>query len=329
MSLVAVEGFDHLSASDFAVKQNRAIDLNLGSFVSGRFSPGSAARVSNGSSAHTSFVDIVLPSAYATVVMGSAVKFENSNDGVGAMRTAGGVNIAYWLWNGTHMQIYDVSNTLVATGTATLSAGVWHYIELKLFINGASGTCELHVDGVSDIASTVHNFGSTNIGAVRHQVSGSSVGLSFDDIYVNNDGTFYGDMRVETLWPSGAGAHTQWTPDSGSNYARVNEHTADGDTSYVFDPSSGDRDSYAFDNLTELTGTIQGLQTNLFARKDASGVKQICAVARPGSTDRDGATVTLASSYVGYTEIRDTNPDTSAAWTIGDVNASEFGIKVI
>jgi hypothetical protein len=51
--------------------------------------------------------------------------------------------------------------------------------------------------------------------------------------------------------PDGAGSSSQWTPDAGTNYARVNEATApDEDTSYV-DSAVSELDLYTFVDLTE------------------------------------------------------------------------------
>lgn len=56
--------------------------------------------------------------------------------------------------------------------------------------------------------------------------------------------------------PDGAGSSTQWTPDAGSNYARVNEDSApDDDTTYVEDAAAAQLDLYTFGNLTEGPST--------------------------------------------------------------------------
>ena len=85
----------------------------------------------------------------------------------------------------------------------------------------------------------------------------------FDDLYVcdgsgsvNND--FLGDVRVVTVRPNGAGGSTQWTPDSGSNYARVNETISGEDSNYVEDGTSGHEDRYAYGDLSGVLG-IKGL----------------------------------------------------------------------
>lgn len=332
MTLVLQEGFDLLTASStlFSAKGWQAI-IGTGSpdsVVSGRFSPGSAIQFNGGLSSE---IGKNLPSAYTTLIFGVAFKVSAVNtDFLHVRVSAGGSNIFSCGVNASGKLIVGG-----LTGMTTISTGVWYYLEVKAVIAGAAGSLTAQLNGVTEIVTTTTNIGSTAAGCISLFSSGSSVVTTLDDIYVLDgsiapNNSFLGDVRVETIRPNADGAHTQWTPDTGTaHYSRVNETTPDGDTSYVYDLNIGDRDSYTFDDLVDLSGTIFGIQTNLYARKDNTALRQICAVARPVTTDRDGATVTLASSYQFFSEIRETNPDTGVAWTIGDINSSEFGVKVV
>jgi hypothetical protein len=223
--------------------------------------------------------------------------------------------------------------TVIATGTTALIANAWNYIEVKLFVNGASGTVEVHLNGVTEIASTTGNFGSTNIDTIGINQTTSNSNTDYDDMYVLDTtgssprNTFLGDVRVETIYPTGAGAHTQWTPDSGANWARVSEAQADGDTSYVADGTPNDLDSYVFGDI-DGGATVYGIQTNLYARKDDAATRQIANLIRQASTDYIGSTVTLSSTYAFFSQLYNQDP-TAADWTATSVNADEFGIKEI
>jgi hypothetical protein len=128
--------------------------------------------------------------------------------------------------------------------------------------------------------------------------------------------------------PNGAGAHSAWTPNGATpNYACVDETTADGDTTYVSDSTPGDIDTYAFADV-DASATVYGVQTNLYARKDDAGTRQIAPVVRQSGTDYVGTTVTLGSSYSFYSQIYNQDP-TAADWTAAHVNADEFGVKEI
>ena len=160
-----------------------------------------------------------------------------------------------------------------------------------------------------------------------------------DDVYIcdgvnsgvaglpNND--FLGDIAVVALYPTGSGGNTTWSPDTGSNYARVNEAVADGDTSWVQTGTAGNVDSYAYGALAGAPASIYGVTWNAEARKtDASTYKirrffKAGGISFPGSTD-----YSLPTTYVMNQEVLQANPATSAAWTAGDLAASEWGVKL-
>lgn len=338
MALVLMEGFDHVnSTTQLALKGWTLVNsATLG--VAGRIN-GNCARFTNANSSNALVKS--LPSTYSTVIVGFA--FRNSSTPTAdhlqlRLRTSGGATVAEAYVTSTGvLRVKNSGGTTIATGTTAIVANTWNYVELKLVVNGASGSCEVKLNGQAEIASTTGNFGSTNVGDVylnrnQTQVAGN---VEYDDIYVcdtsgslNNN--FLGDFHVQTLYPTADGNYSQWTPSSGSNhYDRVNETAPDGDTTYVSDATVGHRDSYVYGDLTPLTGSVFGVQTVMYARKDDAGTRQIAAMVRRSGSDYDGSTVTLTTSYTYYSEIRETDPSTSAAWTISGVNAAEFGVKTV
>lgn len=273
-----------------------------------------------------------MPSTATTAIFGCAIKYTTSAENMIGFYTAAGVLVAdLRLTASGQVELRNAADGVVATGTTTGLANTWHYFELKIFVNGASGTGEVHVDGVTEIASTTGNFGSTAIGQVIIR-SPSNHG-TFDDFYVldttgSQNNTFKGDVRVTTQMPDGAGAHTQWTAaGGGSNYTKVNETLADGDTSYVSDSTPGDIDTYTFADV-DAAATVHAAQAVLYARKDDAATRQIAAVARQSSTDHVGATKTMGSSYAFFGELYDVDPSGSA-WTASAFNGDEFGVKEI
>ncbi len=331
MALQLIEGFDHLLAANFTSKGWTANPVSVNA---GRFG-GLAARMT----ATASFIRKDTASPAATMICGFAMRGSSMifngniffNFYVAATTTIVG---SLTCDASGHIRILNAAGGTVATGTTVLAANAWNFIEIKIFQNGASGTAEVYLNGVVEIASTTGNFGSTNIGRIGFSGLAAN-NTDFDDIYVVDTSggsprnTYFGDCRIETIRPNGDGAHTDWTPDSGTaHFSRVNETQADGDTSYVSDSTSGHLDTYTMDDLQTLSGTVFGLQTNLYARKDDVAARQIASVARQSGTDNVGATVTLASTYGTFSEIRAQDP-AAADWTISSVNAMEFGVKDI
>lgn len=275
-----------------------------------------------------------LPSSYSTVIFGWAYVENAANAGVDHFNIKAGSTLTcrVSITAGNKLQIKNSSGTVIATGTSDYFSGVWHYIEVKLVINGATGSVTVHLDGATEIATTTGNFGSTNIDGFS--LGGASINGDFDDIYVadttgsapNND--FLGDSRVITLYPTSDGASTQWTPSTGTaHWSLVDETTPNSDTDYVASSTPNQIDSYGFQDVS-ASATVFAVQTNLFARKVDSGTRQVADLIRQSSTNYVGTTYTLASTYSFYTKLYDKDP-TNATWTASNVNADEFGVKLI
>lgn len=353
MALKLIEGFDHFTgtgttpaAKGWQLSDSGDIGAVAIAYVTGRIT-GNAVRItySGSASSHPTFQK-ALPAAYTNLVLGFAFNVNGlPNAGqtfvlatlqVGATQTCRVI-----LNDAGHIRIDNSSGTTIATGTATVTSGAYHYVEVKLVINGGSGSVATQVNGAADIATTTGNFGSTGVDRLvfypnsKGNVSMSNLTQAFvDDVYLlDNSGgvntTFLGDVHVETVEPSADGNYTQWTPNSGSDhYSRVNETAVDADTSYVSDATVGHIDTYQYTDLVIASGTVFGVQTNLWSRKDDAVVRKIAPVFRIGGTDYVGSDVTLATSYVDGTQIYDKSPATSAAWTITEINGAEAGVKV-
>lgn len=326
MALLLIEGWDHLTSTQTTAK---GWSVSASSMLAGRFD-GQAARLPS------SGLSKLLPSTYATIIGGFAFRTTHAPGtatGTFYAFRAGATNIMQLqLDSSNRIVVKNSGGTTIATGTTPLSTSTWYYIEPKLVV-GTTGTCEVHLNGVSgEIASTTGNFGTTNADTIF--VAGiASANTDFDDMYAvdttgTNNNTFLGDSRVETLFPNGAGFHTAFTPNgAASNYLCVNETTPDDDTTYVSDSTVGDIDTYTFTDV-DASATVFGIQRNLYARKDDANTRQIAAVVRQGGTDSVGATQTLSASYAVYSEIKDKDP-TGATWTAANVNGNEWGVKVI
>lgn len=334
MAGLLTESFDHLSATQLTVK---GWSLGVNSIVTpGRYG-GSAGKIT---SSVTTLRTKALGVARATVIAGIAQQsLAALTSGQNFLTLqAGATIVASVSVNAAgKLQVRNGSGTVIATGSTVISQLVWFFVELKVFVNGASGTCEVHLNGVSsvpEIASTVGNFGSTNIDTIGYTIpTSSATGGLVDDIYVVDttgavNNTFLGDVQVEWKPPDGDGAHTAWTPTGGgAHYTQVADATPDDDTTYVSDATVGDIDTYT---MTDVDGgsTVYFVQKVMYARKDDAGARQLAAVTRQAGTDHVGATKTMSATYAFYTEIDDTD-GAGSAWTAATLNADEFGVKVI
>ncbi len=234
------------------------------------------------------------------------------------------------------------SSILLGTGSATLIADTWYYIEIKgEMANSTSIDTVLVVDGSTDItisSGTDTLQGSAPITLLKLYNGGTSANDNYyDDFYmcnlagaVNND--FLGDCVVETLYPNGNGYNSDFVgSDSNSvdNYLHVDDPTTpDDDSSYIESSTVTDIDAFTFEDLAGDVGTIHGVSVQSVARKDDANPRTIKQLTRQSSTNYIGNEHTLATSYGVHYHIWETNPADAAAWEEADVNGAEFGIKV-
>jgi hypothetical protein len=234
----------------------------------------------------------------------------------------------------------STGGTLLATGTNVLLADTWNYIEVQVTIADAGGVVTVRVNGntapdISFTGDTRNGGTSTNIDRV---VFGSTTGGSsvyIDDVYILNstgttNTTFLGDVRVQSIIPTGNGNRSQLLgsdADSVNNYQLVDEQPYS-TTDYVGSPTVGQGDTYGMSDLAAGTTQVFGIQNNIVAAKSDATLASGRGVIRTGGTDYFGASQVLTTSYITYRDVYDQNPDTSANWTVSDVNGIEGGFEV-
>ncbi len=240
------------------------------------------------------------------------------------------------------------TGTVLATSVTLIPLAAWTYIELKILISDTVGTIDMVINGTTEtltFASGSNGSQDTRNGgnatADRFRMGDASVALNnfsdlYDDIYVCDGtggaptNTFLGDVRCEALFPSGNGNTSNLVGNDGNstdNYLLVDETSPNSDTDYVESATVGDKDTYAFTNLTPTVGTVYGVVIAPFQRKSDAGTRKTCSIARLSGTEEDSADKTMSNTYIYQPDIRETKPG-GGAWTISDVNSTEFGVKV-
>lgn len=236
----------------------------------------------------------------------------------------------------------DITDTLIASTAPNLvPVNVWCYIELKAVLHDTTGSIDLRVNGISraTFAGDTKNGGTEAVFSTVRFGPGSlgTPDWLYDDLYLCNgsgavNSAFLGDVTVETILPNGNGASSQLVGSDGNstdNYLLVDEATPN-TSDYTGSPTVGQKDTYAFTNLTGASAVV-GVVAHAYVTKSDSGTKQGRILARPTSTDFAGpdfAPSTTVYSAANTTTVWDQNPQTTAAWTATEVNGSEFGIEV-
>jgi len=234
------------------------------------------------------------------------------------------------------------STTLLGTSTLPVFAapGEWSYLEIKVTIDDAAGAIEVRYYGTTVLTLSGIDTRNADVAGVTNMLLGYNGGtgsavLNYDDWYIldttgpdNNTflATTSNNPRVIEFGPSATGDVTQFTPNSGANYAAA--ASWDADSTYVGDATVGDRDLYNFTDLPAGTANIKSLILSHQARKDDALARSMAIGVKSGGTIYDQAAFALTNAYVNRFNVLSTDPNTGAAWTESGVNAMQAGPKV-
>lgn len=206
----------------------------------------------------------------------------------------------------------------------SVTTGQWYLIHVTFVVGG---TCSM------EIKTPGGSFGSS--------VTASAHSGTVNSVFVGGNGdTFEHDLRfgpvvltdaaldyepyVYRLAPDGNGSGTAWTND----WDEIEELASDGDTSFISTSSAAAKESVTLQSTTaaSVVGSIKAVASLAMVR-DEGGASSIETYIRPGSTDREGnENVDPGTTYAGIGKIWETNPDTSAAWSASEVDATEVGV---
>jgi hypothetical protein len=336
MALLFMESFDGYGGT----ASHMTKWSNLPTFVSSTPSPRTGPYCARQTSA--SLMTRNFTSAASTVIIGVAYYWSGITNsylqitGVGGSYVAGSLQFSVVLDSDGVIRLRSGSSsgTLLGASGVVLVASTWNFIEAKVTVAN-SGSYTIKCNGVTVLTGSgdTQNYSAATIAGFGAYID---TGCAIDDLYVlDSSGTalndFIGDCKVECLTPqAGNGSNTGLTCSTGTDHgALVDELPANDDTDYNFSATVGAKDTYAFTNVATV-GSIKAVQVSARARKTDSATKELAVVARVGSTDYDGATQAVASTtYSQYQQIWEKCPSDNADWTIADVNAAEYGLKVV
>lgn len=253
----------------------------------------------------------------------------------------------------TSGQVYVTRNgTSLGAGGPVIAANAWYHYELKITFHPTAGTVYLGINGVPALSLTGQNTRNSansyanqvNVGLTSQNTFYNSLtcNLDFDDIVIYDGSATdangladivgpIGDCSVNWSQPTAAGPTTQFTPSTGSNYSCVNEATPDGDTTYVYSNTVANIDLYTMATLPAATTVVKSLAVAHYARKDTAGARTFSAQLHTGGGTNFTATQANAPgpSYQYFLTGVGSNPQTSAAWAVSDVNALQSGQNLI
>lgn len=338
MALLFMDGFD---AGDFRLKWDQISSAgSLTTTTNTRFSAGRAFDAPNNIAGQALLKKLFTPSS--KTIMGMAFKTTVGNDSSSCIFLYGdsGVtnHLSIRLMTSGRIGLYRGASQLAISSASLWLVDNWHYIEASAIISDTVGACEIKLDGTSIInftGDTKNGGTNTTLDAVEYWYYASSCNVKFDDVYIL-DGTgpaplndFLGDVKIQTIVPTGAGSQTQLAPTgSANNWDTVNELPYS-TTDYNSSSTPGQQDSYALSDLLANTASVHGIQTNIVAHKSDAGTGNIRSTVRSGGTTFTDPTATLSTGPKTFSAIRATDPATATDWTVSGVNNLEAGVEII
>lgn len=127
-------------------------------------------------------------------------------------------------------------------------------------------------------------------------------------------------MATQTRPPSGQGT-VEWTPSSGFNWQCVSDG---GDTDYVSSYETAVIDYYTYDAFDFVGSSVNKLSCYIRYKDDGSSYVYAASIIINGSYYY-GPVKYGGATYADYTHDWLTNPNTSAAWTIDELNGIGTG----
>lgn len=230
----------------------------------------------------------------------------------------------------------STGTVLGTSAPGVITAATYIHIEAEVVIHDSTGSVQVRLNGNTTPVLNLTNVDTRNAGTSGvvslFQLDGLVGGGGSVDIcdFITRTGAgFLGDKRVDYKPANANGTTNQFTPSAGSNYQNVDE-TTPSDADYNESSTVGHIDLYELENLSHVPTAIDAVIEKVRALKDDAGARSHRPKVRSGGVNYNGATdFALSTSAAYYHNVRLTDPNTAAAWTIAGVDALQVGGEVV
>jgi hypothetical protein len=250
------------------------------------------------------------------------------------LNTANAMHAAVRMTSTGTLDFYNAANSLVVSGTTTLSLNTWYRIDVKVGTSATVAPYEVRINKVSEYsgtaALTATNPGGVNFGKTTNR-NGSGYEIYVRDGYIDDAAYIVGEQQTTGFSPAANGAAQTATigAGSGSHFQIVNEAPADHDTSYLLtDAVIGDAETEKISATASsvITGVVNSVLAFTLLKRDSGTTNGTCNIRlRSGSTNSDTVSGTAGSSYSARAKLHNTDPATTVAWVNTGLNNLEVG----
>lgn len=237
------------------------------------------------------------------------------------------------------------SNMLGATANVPITPNTWHWIDVFLTLDAATGASQIWVDNVKylDITGvqTVNQSGSNGNkivsicwGSGMANNSVSVCAMTIDDIIVRDtlnsvNTTRIGDSRIMVNEVASDATPNNGTPSTGTDhFACVNEAQWSSSKNLLLSNTSGQAEQFTINPLPNTPTTIYDVQVVAVCQKTDGGTAFAEVYVDSSSNEADGPSTAVKSTFGMNWAIFDKDPHGNIAWTYAAVNALQIGYKV-
>lgn len=220
-----------------------------------------------------------------------------------------------------NLECYYNAVSLMAAGDTKVGDGDWHYL---IWDVDSGGNTNLYVDGILEWSASTGiggpTFDTLKLGKSADR-NGETVDFYFDDVVIDTTTSVPIDFRVAWLQPNGGGTDAGGT----GTYADVDERPADGDTTYI-NLTAGAAHSVNLTSMPASPAAIHAVKAHAIVKRSGGTDGAVLVYTYSGVTQSTpAASYTTTSTYTPIHVFLLQDPDTTADWTEGGVNALEVG----
>lgn len=233
---------------------------------------------------------------------------------------------------------YPVLLAISSPGVVPLNIDT--YVEFGVTLSNTVGSIQVVLNGSNAVIPLISNidtvyglehgaqagYGTVNNGYGNgDKVWTTQCGLDYCDSYVawGDEVALKGDCKVRKLPLTGDALPQDWPPSAGNAWERLN--AGDG---YISAAAVGDTSLFDFQDITDNSPLIHGVQVHVSGNKTDAGVREIAVVAKSGASEAESANIAMEETAQTYQRFMAVDPATAGAWSQAGLNAATLGLRV-
>jgi len=226
---------------------------------------------------------------------------------------------------------------LTTTAVPVISANSWNHIEWKIKVDSSTGTVEVRVNGVTQIALTGQNTQATGLATssqisfVNFHANGTPANVS--DMYLKDfiiwdttgtfNNNFLGSVSVIDI-DTNADTSLTWTPSTGTVGWSILDNNPPLDDAAYISAATALSNTFGLGNLPADTTSVRGLVLINRTKKIDGGDGNVQMGIISGASTGLGTDRPITTAYTYWRDIMEADPATGAQFTPSAFNAASF-----